>query len=168
MQINAPGMLENLYYMVRITDVEFEESAGKIVGIRFPMECDSQFAWIDDEYMDEIPANDTVLTINNNSDDRYDYLKPIIEITSADAISDFEIINLTDNNRITHIDEIRAGETVTIDSTISKITSSMNTNYSETFNYTFPRLVHGDNNLQISHPVTIDIKMKLPRKVGFL
>lgn len=168
MYVYAPGMLENLYYMVRITDAEVEESAGKIVGIRFPMECDSQFAWIDDEYADVTTANDVILKINNNSDNRYDYLKPIIEITSDNLITDFSITNLSDDNRITHIDEIKAGETITIDSTLSKITSSMNSNYSETFNYIFPRLIYGENEIQVSHPVTIDIKMKLPRKVGFL
>lgn len=168
MQVYSTELLENLYYMVRVADVDYELSGGKVVGIVLTMECESQFAWIDDEYEDVITENDTIMYLDNNSDLRYDYTLPIVTITSENLITDFSIINVTDNDRETHIDEIKAGEVVTINSPLSKITSSMNTNYSETFNYIFPKLVAGVNELCISHPVTINFKMKLPRKVGFL
>ena len=169
MYVYTKNMTENMYYNVRIDDdVDFEMSGDKVVGIRFPMSCDSQFAWVDYENEKTTENSDEVVLVSNTSDVRYDYVKPVITITSDNLITDFTLTNLSDNERKTVIDEIKAGEIITIDSTIDKITSSMGTNFSSGFNYKFPRLVSGMNEIQVSHPVTIKVNMALQRKVGMV
>lgn len=169
MYVYSPSNTENMYYNVRVDDdVEYEMSGDKVVAIKLPFDCDSQFAWVDCEMEYTTTENDSILYINNTSDEYYDYLKPIITITSENAVNGFTMTNLTDNDRETEINEVKAGETITIDSRLNKITSSMNTNFSEIFNYKFPRLVVCANNIQVSHPVTIRFNMTIPRKVGMI
>lgn len=166
--INKPRFLENLYYNVKVNSIEYEKSGDNIIGIRFNMECDSPFAWVEDEIMFETENDLETIIINNNSDLFYDYNYPTIIIESESDIEGFEIINNTDNGRTTMIDKICAGEVITINSQLGKITSSLNTNFSETFNYKFPQLVRGDNEIVVSHPVTITCQLVLPRKIGVL
>lgn len=164
--LNKEGMYENFYFMVRTNDVDFEKSGDKIVGIRFTMECDSQFAWVNDDYSFVTENNDDTINLNVISDDKYNYLLPVVTITSNSALSSLSIFNMTDNNRETKIDNISAGETITINSKRNIISSTNQRNFSADFNYKFLRLLSGENELLISSPITINFSMNLPRKVG--
>lgn len=167
MYVQTESLYENFYYMVRVNeDVDFERSGDKIIGIRFVMDCDSQFAWKDEEQSFITENADDVIKIDINSDDRYNYLLPYIELTTDSALDSLSIINITDNNRETKIDNINANETIIIDSKRNIISSTRQRNFSEDFNYKFPRLLNGENELQISSPITIKFSMNLPRKVG--
>ena len=168
MYLCKDDFIENVYYNVRLSNPQYELCGGEVIGISFDAECDSQFGWVDDEYETTTNSSNQIIKVNNNSDDRYGYQLPIIEVTSDSAITSFTITNITDNNRNTIVNQISANETVTINSQLNKITSNLGTVYSEIFNYKFPRLVCGENYLQISHPIDIKVTMKLPRKVGML
>lgn len=160
--------MEDLYFNIRFTDVEFEKSAGNIVGIRLNAECDSPFAWIDEEYNFDIQNSNQDIVVRNDSDDIYNYLLPKITITFNSTGSNFTITNTTDNNRQTKINSFSANETIIIDSNIGKVSSSLARSLANEFNYIFPKLISGDNTLKISHTSNISISMKLPRKVGMI
>ena len=169
MYVYSPGDEEDLYYNVRVDDdVEYEMSGDKVVGIRIPLSCDSQFAWTEVELDRVTSESDEMFSILNTSDDRYGYLFPVIRITSDSAIPSLTITNLTDNERATMIENVSAGDVITIDSRLNKITSVMHANFSETFNYKFPRLVYGTNEIQVSNPITLHFSMTIPRKVGMI
>ena len=168
MYVNKQFVFENLYYNVHVTNAEYEKSGDKVVGIRFTMECDSPFAWVDYERNCETTEANQVIHMMNNSDLFYDYTLPVMVIKSDSDIEVLDIKNVTDNNRTTRIEGIHANEIITIDSTLGKITSTMNTNFSEKFNYKFPKLVHGDNQMFISQPLHVTYKLVLPRKIGVM
>ena len=168
MYVSKQNFMENLYYNVHVTDAEFEKSGDFVVGIILTMECDSPFAWVDVEYEFETNSNNQTIHVMNNSDLFYDYVNPVMIIKSDSDIDGLEIKNVTDNNRNTIIDHVNADEIITIDSNYDKITSTLGTNFSEIFNYKFPKLAHGYNEIVISHPMRVIYKMVLPRKVGVM
>ena len=167
MYVQTDSLYENSYYNVRVNeDAELERSGDKVIGIRFVMDCDSQFAWKEEEISFVTENDNETIRIDVNSDDRYNYLPPLVTFTSASALDSLSIINVTDNNRTTQIDNIRANETITIDSRYDIISSTSPRNFSNDFNYKFPKLLPGENEILISSPITINFSMKLPRKVG--
>ena len=168
MYVYNKNFLENLYFNVRTMDVDFEKSGDEVVGIVLSLECDSQFAWIEYEVEFVTTENDQLIKVNNNSDDAYGYTKPVITITANDAAEQYSIINTSENNRTTAIDNVVQDEIITIDSRLGKISSSnQGRNFFEDFNNNFPRLLKDENELIISHPSSVKFNMILPRKVGF-
>lgn len=167
--IYSNGMLENIYYNIRVTNVSMEKAGGRVVGLVFDIECDSQFAWYDERYEYSLSANET-FEVFNNSDDKFHYLLPKIIITDVENATDFQLTNITDNQyRVTSINEISSGETVVIDSKLCKITSDIAyRDYASEFNFIFPRLVGGTNEIVVTNSCTITFDLKLPRKVGWM
>ena len=169
MYIKDEKNLENIYYNVRVTNVSEEYLNEEVVALTFSMECDSQFAWCDKQTVYVTSNNDEMIRVYCNTDDRYNYLLPKIIIKPISDVEDYSITNMNDNNRAVVIDEISAGEVVTMDSKLKTIRSSNPArNYSYGFNYKFLQLVNGENRLVISHPSSITLSMMLPRKVGIM
>lgn len=166
--LNDEKNLENVYYNVIVNNCEYEKSGDRIVGIRFNMECDSMFCWVDDEIEYVTSGNDETIHVKNNSDLFYEYNYPVMILSSDQDVDGLEITNLSDNGRSTMIDHVVGGEVITIDSGLSKITSTIGTNFSEIFNYKFPRLIRGYNEILVSYPMHVTCKLTLPRKMGVL
>lgn len=169
MQMYSDEFDELLYFNVRINNVSYYKVNGNIEGIILFMECDSQFAWSKEyESKYNVSAGNTI-TFYNASDDLYNYLLPTIVISSTSSIDQLEIINQSDENWTTTIDNIAAQEVITMDSKNEILTSSIeNRLILNDFNMHFIRFVSGKNILQVNADITFTIKCRLPRKVGFV
>ena len=168
MQIYSNEMNEMLYFNVRINNVQYKKVAGKITGLIFEMECDSQFAWSKEfNYTYKVSAG-TILSFYNISDDLNNYLKPTVKISSSSDIKQLEIVNLTDNNWTTVLKNISANEVITMDSKNEILESSLDRLILNDFNMHFIRFVSGINKIQVNNDVTLNISFVYPRKVGFV
>ena len=168
MQIYSYEYDELLFFNVRINNVRYKKIGGDTVGIILDMECDSQFAW-SKEYKTiyDVKANE-IISFYNISDELYDYLKPVVIIKSKDPITNLEIKNISDNNRVTSIKNISANEVITMDSNKEKLKASTDRLILNDFNMNFIRLVGGINKLQVNSNINLEFCYKLPRKVGFI
>lgn len=162
-------MDELLYFNIRITNVSYKKIAGNVVGVILQAECDSQFAWSKEyNYTYDVSANKQI-SFFNFSDDLYNYLLPTITIVPKTSIENLEIINLSDNNWTTVISNIYENEIITMDSKNEILLSSNKERIIlNDFNYHFFRLVSGQNHILINSDITITIKFRVPRKVGFV
>ena len=168
MQIYSNEMNEMLYFNVRINSVQYKKVAGKITGIIFEMECDSQFAWSKEfNYTYKVSVG-TILSFYNISDDLNNYLKPTVKITAFSNIEQLEIVNLTDNNWTTVLKNISANEVIIMDSKNEILESSLDRLVLNDFNMHFIRFVSGINKIQVNSDVMLNISFVYPRKVGFV
>lgn len=169
MQIQCYALDELLFFNIRITSVSYRKIKGKVCGIILKCECDSQFAWSKDYNYSFNTTPNKNLIFHNTSDDLFHYLLPIVTIKSESDISKLTIVNIADNNWTTIIEDIHAGEIITIDSKHEIITSSnKNRIISNDFNMHFIRLVSGKNEFEINEKLKITFNYKVPRKVGFI
>ena len=169
MEIKSYKFDEFIHFNARIVKVSYKKVTNKVIGIILQMECDSQFAW-SDEFVTVYNVNaGDIIRIYNTSDDIYNYLLPKVTITSLSSISKLEIKNLSDNNWITTINNIRKNEIITMDSKNEILTSSIkNRIILNDFNMHFIRLIAHENQFQINSDITLTFSFKVPRKVGFL
>lgn len=169
MQIYSEAFDELIYFYVRTQSASYKKVNGHVVGIILIMECDSQFAW-SKEYEDTytVKAGETFV-FYNASDDLYNYLLPTITISSSSSISQLQLVNLNDGNWTTTIDNIAAQEIITMDSKNEILTSSTPGRLVlNDFNMHFIRFVNGRNEIQSNADITLSVKCRVPRKVGFV
>lgn len=169
MQVYSNEMDEQLYFNVRVNNVQYKKVQGKIVGVVLHMECDSQFAWSKEfNYKYEIKAG-TLLSFYNISDDLNNYLKPTVKIKSSSDIEKLEMINTSDNNWTTILKNISANEIITMDCKNEILTSSIEDRLIlNDFNMHFMRFVSGVNKIQVNSDISLEISFVYPRKVGFV
>ena len=169
MMIISDEVEDNYTFNVRVQKASYYKIQGRVVGIILYLECDSQFAWSKEiELNFDITAGQQ-FKIFNQSDDLYNYLLPQVTITAKEDMTDLQIINITDNNRVTKINEMKNQEIIVLDSK-TKITTSTIKGKSvlNNFNLHFIRLVAGENVIETNKNIHISFKFKLPRKVGFV
>lgn len=169
MEILSDAMEDYYYFNVRVNKASYYKVGSHVAGIILGMECDSQFAWSKDYTLTyTLKAGDHLMFINQ-SDDLYSYLLPHVSIFSSEAVDTLQIVNTQDNDWTTELTNIAAGETLTMNSQAKTLLSSISGKLPlNDFNMHFIRFLPGRNDLQVSHDVTIVLKYKLPRKVGFL
>lgn len=169
MQLYSDTFDELIYFYVRTQSASYKKVNGRVVGIILVMECDSQFAW-SKEYEDTytVKAGES-FTFYNASDDLYNYLLPVITITSSTAIPQLQLTNLNDNNWTTIINQLSANEIITMDCKNELLTSSQEGRLVlNDFNMHFIRFVSGRNQIQSNADVVVTVKCRVPRKVGFV
>lgn len=169
MQIQCYALDELLFFNIRVISVSYRKIKGRVCGIILECECDSQFAWSKDYKYSFNTNPEKNLVFHNTSDDLYHYLLPEVTITSQNDIPELRIKNIADNEWCTIINDIRAGEIITMDSKHEIITSSDKERLiSNDFNMHFIRLVSGRNEFEINESIKISFNYKVPRKVGFM
>ncbi len=169
MQIYSYVFDELIYFYVRVTNVFYRKSSGKVAGIILQMECDSQFAWSKDFHSVYQVQSEKPFLFYNSSDDLYNYLLPKVIIQSASPIPHLEITNLSDHGWTTVIKNIKANEIITMDSKNEILVSSASDRIIlNDFNMHFIRLLSGKNQLKANTDITMTFNFKLPRKVGFV
>ena len=160
---------ELLYYFVRVVSVNYHKIGGNVAGIILNMECDSQFAWSKEyHYSYDVKAGE-IIRFYNTSDVLYDYLKPVVTISSKKEIAELHIKNSRDNDWTTEIKNIKSGETITMNSKLETMSTTVEgKNILNDFNMHFIRFVSGINEIEVDQDVSITISFRYPRKVGFL
>lgn len=169
LEILSDAMEDYYYFNARVNRASYYKSGSKVVGIILGMECDSQFAWSKDFTLTYPLFAGEELVFYNQSDDRYNYLLPTITLYSEQGVDELVLTSVRDNNRETIFTNVSAGETLTMNSQLNLLSSSIPGKIPlNDFNMCFLRLVPDQNIIKVSHDVTITLQYKLPRKVGFL
>jgi len=169
MQIRPYVFDELLYFNVIVTNVTYKKVNGKVIGIILQLECESQFAWSKQSNISYNVKSGETIRIYNKSDDLNNYLYPEITISPQSAISNLEIVNLSDKNWTTIISNISYNEIITMDSK-NEILKSSNKDriIMNDFNMHFIRLVPGENQIRTNGNIKLIFSFRAPRKVGFM
>lgn len=158
---------EDLWYRVIVNNISYKRIGGHITGLIIDMECDSAFAWSKQNIVTINVKSGKKFYIYNNTDDLNSYVLPFIEIISNNP-GIISITNISDNNWISQIKNVRANEKISIDSQREIITSSIEHNLLlNDFNLHWIRLVPDKNEYISDTDLTITFKYRVPRKVGF-
>lgn len=159
---------ERIHYRVKIIQTERTRINGEIIALKFTFQCDSFWAYTDEYDLEFCVKDNQTINFYNSSDELNDYLCPQIEITSSSAIAELSIINKSDNNRTTTIENIDADETIYLNSKNETISSSNTTKIIiNNFNLKWLKFVPGINELTFSKECKVKIKYQLLRKVVF-
>lgn len=169
MKIIQEHVDDEIFYNVRTVSVNYQKIMGKVSGIILSMECDSQFAWTREKNVSITTRKNKEFNLYISTDDLYNYVYPIIIISTASTLKSLSLKNLTDNNWETTIKGISAHEIITIDSIHQIIYSSKKDRLiADDFNMHFPRFVPDKNTFISDQNISIQFKFNLPRKVGFV
>ena len=141
---------------------------GKISGIILNMECDSQFAWTRETDITILAKRNKEFNLYISTDDLYNYVYPVMTITTPSALESISIKNLSDNNWTTTIKRLSAKERIIIDSLHQTISTSSRQFVADDFNMHFPRFVPDKNSFMADQDISITFSYILPRKVGFI
>ena len=157
---------ENLYYYARFTSVSYEKVGGRVVGIILQGECDSWYAYTKEMTNSYKLTSDGTKNMYNLSDELYDYLYPVVTLV-PDSAGTITITNQTDDNYETTIENVSAGETITMDCKRHILTSSIPDKVIlNDFNMHWFRLLPGKNVVSLPANVAVTLIYRLPRKVG--
>lgn len=159
---------EDLWYKTRINNVSYKRIGGHVAGIILNAECDSCFAW-SSEYNITVNAKaNHPFYFFNNTDDLNNYVYPKVSILSSSA-GNLSITNISDNNWISEIKNIKSKEKITIDSGHQIISSSLNHELLlDDFNLGWFRLVPDKNEYISNMDINVSMKYRVPRKVGIV
>lgn len=168
MQIDHDSLDELLFYYVRITGVRYQKINQYVYGITLDLECDSPFAWSQEFYYSYSINNNETLIFYNTSDDLYNYLYPIVTISSSTYIPNLTITNIDDNNRSTELTNVAANTIITMDCKNEILSIPGNTYPLNNFNMKWMRLVNGENKFISNANINISFRYRVARKVGFI
>jgi len=158
----------------RFYDTEFEVNISNpqiikvinVVGMEFTVTCNAPYGYssmIKKSYNIVSTNQQIKLYINNDIDD---YIYPNITIL-ANAPGSLSITNSTEvSNSVFTINNLVAGETITIEGEIPFISSSTSHDVWKDFNKRWIRFVDGLNTLTFSNLCTVTISYREPRRVG--
>lgn len=157
---------DDLWYRAKINNVSYKRVGGHIVGIILNMECDSFFAYSKEFNVTIKAKSNQKFNIFNNTDDLNNYVYPNISILSSSA-GTLSITNVSDNNWISEIKNVKVNEQITIDSKRQIISSNTTHNLIlNDFNLGWFRMVPGKNEYISNFNITIALKYREARKVG--
>lgn len=160
---------------IRFNDITFQVNisnpqiikVGDVVGMEFSVSCKYPFGHynITPKLYNITSANQQIKLYINNDDD--DYIYPDVIIT-ANASGNLSITNSTETeNRVFTINNLVAGEVITINGNTPDISSSISTHKVWTdFNKHWIRFIDGSNVLTVSKLCSVTFNYKEPRKVG--
>lgn len=159
---------DDLWYRAKVSNVSYKRVGGHIVGIILNMECDSCFAYSKELNITINAKSNQKFNIFNNTDDLNNYVYPTVSILSSSA-GTLSITNISDNNWVTEIKNLKANEKITIDSQHQIISSNTTHNLIlNDFNLGWLRMVPDKNEYISNFNATITLKYREPRKVGVI
>ena len=155
MYLNKPVRLYKInkfYLNCRLINAERLEYYNGIVGYRGTLESDSNMWW-QDENTQTFNINNassstiTPITVSVDSD-LDDYIYPQITITTGDSTSDVSLWNTSDDSsRLTTFNNISAGTTIVIKGGVNYLSPA--SAYNSFYNKNFPRLINGNNIINV-------------------
>lgn len=158
---------DDIWFRAKINDVSVKRINGVVYGIILSMECDSCFGWSNETNIDLNFSANKSIKIYSNTDDLYNYIYPIVKIT-AKSNGTLQLRNITDN-QITEIKNVKANETITIDSKKEIISSSMPHNLLlNDFNLKWVKLLPDENEYITNQNARVIFSYRVPRKVVIL
>ena len=156
--------MDEIIYYVKF-DINKIILNGKCIGLELAIESNRPYG-LTKEISLNIHGNEFDITVF--SDDYSKYIYPDITITLLSS-GDLSIINTYDNSETT-IKNCSDNEVIYLSGDILQISSNINRNFSEDFNYVFPHLCNdyhnSTNHFSINIPCDIKISYRGIRKVG--
>lgn len=173
MHVITDDVGEDIAYRARVTSISYQKLAGRVVGIIVNMECDSQFAWSQEQIVTISAKVNQPFYIYSNSDDLFSYIYPYVEVIPLSG-GTLEVRNEEDNNWLVKITMTQARETIRYDCQREIIDGSRNdsgqamVNYLNNSNCHFFRLLPGRNTFVSNINAQFTFRFREPRKVAFV
>lgn len=147
-----------------IQDVKPQKMDARTVGLNIYCESLSPWAYSHQITLSESISGSKTIKINNESDDLYNpvYLKTIYKNTSGDLLK----INNVTINEYTEVVGLAANEVVTLDNNMMITSDKPYKTFGSSFNFVWPRLKAGENNLEITGTGDITFEYYYPIKMG--
>lgn len=145
LRIVQPDM-EDIYYNCFLKNPQIKRIGNLVVGYTFTVVCDSPYAWGVTKSITYTQPNRTYILYNESENNFYTY--PYFTVLMG-GTPFFKITNVTDNNRVFHLENLSVGETITVDNDLQIITASLTPNILSKFvpPVQFFRLLPGANEL---------------------
>jgi len=159
---------DETWFKAKVNNISYKRVGGNVVGFIIELECDSCYGY-SKVFTTRINAKaNTPFKLFNNTDDLTNYVLPTVTIKTASA-GTFTICNQSDKNWTTEIRNLKANESITIDSEheILSFYGGIHSSILNDFNLHFVRLVPNENIFITNVDATITFKYRFPRKVGF-
>ena len=163
------GDLEHVEYRCLITELKPISLWWLPVAFEATIVCDCPYAYSapwEATYTISGGSSATSIALRNHSTVR-EYIKPVITFTPS-ASTTLEIKNTSDNNRTFELTSLVSADRVYIDSN-NGIIQDNGTNHRNLyggFNMNFPRLVYGDNALEVKGNGTLTISGRFLHNVA--
>ena len=153
-------------FIGRITNVWQYKMDAKTVGLILEFTSSSPFAYSPKQHVSCSVSGTKTLQIHCPSDDlnSYVYMQTTYENTSGTSLT---IENITTEDK-TEVKELATNEIITIDNNIMITSDKQGKTFGNTFNFCFPRLTSGINNLIITANGNITFEYSYPIKIGDL
>jgi hypothetical protein len=165
--VNDSVMETDYYYRARVSAIEYERLGYHVVGYDVSFELDGGMAYSEEQKITISATANRSFYIVCNSDDLYGYTLPVITVKPASA-GTLTLTNSTDSWS-SSINNMNAGETLTIDSKKELLSSSRTRQYIlNDFNLHWPRLLPGKNVFVCNRNATVEYVFRAARKVGFV
>ena len=153
-------------FIGRITNVWQYKMDAKTVGLILEFTSASPFAYSPKQSISCSVSGTKTLQIHCPSDDlnSYVYMQTTYENISGTSLT---IENITTEDK-TEVSELATNEIITIDNNIMITSDKQGKMFGNTFNFCFPRLTSGINNLVITANGNITFEYSYPIKIGDL
>ena len=152
-------------FIGRFTNAWHYKMDAKTIGLILEFTSISPWAYLKIDPL-TIPFSKSVsITIDNISDDLYEYVYPKITYTNGNTKGNLEIRNES-TNETTLVQNLGAKETITIDNNFMITSSNENRVFGSDFNFVFPRFKAGKNKLALTGTGSITIEYMVYLKVG--
>lgn len=166
-------------FLCKCIDLQQYKLDGRVVGVIARFESLSPWAFSAMQCIQPSSAGSSIITgtevspfsftINNHTDDEYNYIYPTVIITNKDEDSaDFSLRNTSLNslNNTTECFQISGLESIVFNSNHIITTDAPNKTMSERFNWVWPALVPGENVFEFIGTGEITIGYRYPIKIG--
>lgn len=153
-------------FIGRISNVWNYKMDSRIIGLILEFTSNSPFAFSPKQTITQTISKSKNISINCPSDDlcSYVYMQTKYKNTSGTTL---KIKNNTTEEETT-VSGLSTNETVTIDSNLMITSSNTSKSFGNTFNFVFPRLISGINDISITGNGTITFEYIYPIKIGDL
>jgi hypothetical protein len=147
-----------------IQDVKPQKMDARTIGLNIYCESLSPWAYSPLMTINKAISDALTFTINNETDDLYTpvYLKTTYKNTSGDYVT---IDNLT-TEETTKITGLAVNEIITLDNNMLITSDKQSKIFGNTFNFTWPRLKAGENNIQVRGTGQLTMEYYYPIKMG--
>jgi hypothetical protein len=152
-------------FIGRITNAWQYKMDARTVGLILEFTSVSPWAYSPPRVLTETISGSKTIKINNSSDDLYEYVYPKIVYKNNTSEGSLKITNKT-TQETTQINGLDINEIVTMSNNMTITSDKPSKIFGNTFNFVFPRLAPGVNNLTIVGTGNITFEYVMYYKIG--
>lgn len=168
MKIFDDDIFSEVEYHAKVTNIRYEKISGRVIGILVDIECDSCYAWSNEQSFTVNAKADKSFYVFNNSDDLTVYLLPVCTIKPS-GTGTLQITNNSDSDWLSEIKNVQKDEILYMDSKNELLTSSTDRKrILNDFNLHWIRLIPDKNKFTTNMDAKITFTYRVPRKVGLV